>query len=362
MRRVPALLAFAFLSVPLPALADDVRAPPEDVVTTADDGAAGVTTVDDTADAPAPATTLTATEPTPTLAVEPAVGHTYDAEGISLSSGQMMGSARSNSSNWLILPRGWEATGELRLLTADAMPLAGGPAQPMRLTDVAITRAAVRRSLAGKAEITGGIDLLPKQTSYTDELVWQGADVGARFGIRQHYAEWVDLAVGPMTADQGYWASASTGVQRRARVHQTLSFQTALGGSVTPLRFDGGAEMAWLAEVVARGQALFMAQDMFGLWLSADFGFPVAHGGELPGGAFDPTSRVDVAIGCVYSVVDDWDVYAELSVVDRGDAGAPATQLPILQGGFDQRVLSVGITRHYGQGDHGYGGDLNLAY
>ena len=35
----------------------------------------------------------------------------------------------------------------------------------------------------------------------------------------------------------------------------------------------------------------------------------------------------------------------ELSIIDRGDAARPATRLPVLDGGFDQIQLSVGISR-----------------
>jgi hypothetical protein len=264
------------------------------------------------------------------------------------------GSPRSMASNWLILPSGWEASGELRFLTADAAP----DAEPMRLTDVVISRASLRGSLKGKAEIIAGVDALPKQPSFTDELVFQGADLGARFGFKQKYAAYVGVGGGPMTADQGWWATTGAGVQRRAVVHDTLSFQLAAGGSVTPLMFDDST--AWLGEVVARGQTLFRVEDMWAMWLGADFAFPVAHGGALMTGGFDPQPRVNLTIGTVYSVVDNWDVYVEGQIVDRGDLIAPDTQLPILQGGSDQRVVIFGITRHFGR--DGGAQDMYLAY
>jgi hypothetical protein len=43
----------------------------------------------------------------------------------------------------------------------------------------------------------------------------------------------------------------------------------------------------------------------------------------------------------------------ELGVIDRGDLENPATTLPVLQGGTDQRVFTFGITRHFGQDDEG---------
>jgi len=273
--------------------------------------------------------------------------------------GGSSGSARSAASSWLILPKGWEASGELRFLTADRPP--GGEA--MKLTDVVISRASLRRSFKGKVEIAGGVDILPKQTSGTDELVFQGADLGARVGFKQKYAAYAGGGGGPLTDDLGWQVTGGAGVQRRSIVHQTLSFQLAVGGSTTQLLLDDPASSrAWLAEVTAGGQTLFRGDDMFGIWLGASFAFPVAHGGELMGAAFDPTTRVDLGVGAVYSVVEDWDVYIAVTVSDRGDLAAPETQLPILQGGSDQRVFTFGITRHFGQDDSGYGDDMYLAF
>ncbi len=358
MRATPALLTALLTLVPTAALAED------DAATDAPVAVPDAEAAETDGAAEADATTARAGEPAlaaPSPDVEEPIHVREGAATIGLDYGYAGGSARANASNWLILPRGWEASGELRLLTADAAM--GDPSNgPMRLTDVVISRASLRRSIKGKVEVSGGVDLLPKQTSLTDELAWQGADVGARFGVGQTYAAWTGIGGGPLTNEAGWWMSASSGIQRRSVVHETLSFQLAAGGSFTPLFQDGDRGTAWLGEVVVRGQTLFKAPNgMFGLWLGADFAFPVAHGGELPGGGFDPQSRVDVSIGSVYAVVDDWDVYAELAVTDRGDAGLAATQLPILQGGSDQRVLVVGITHHFGQGDD-YDPDIKLAY
>lgn len=281
--------------------------------------------------------------------------------GETLSWTDIGGSARSAASSWLILPEGWEASGELEFLTSDRPP--GGEA--MKLTDVVISRASLRRSFGGKVEVSAGVDLLPKQTSLMDDLVFQGADVGTRVGFQKKYAAYAGAGGGPLTGDLGWQVSGGAGVQRRSIVHDTLSFQLALGGSTTQLFLDddddGAGARPWLAEVNARAQTLFRGDDLFGVWLGADFSFPVAHGGDVMGVAFDPTTRVDVGIGAVYSVVEDWDVYLEASIVDRGDRAAPETELPILQGGFDQRVLVFGVTRHFGQDDARHD-DLYLAY
>jgi hypothetical protein len=254
----------------------------------------------------------------------------------------VVGSVRSYASSWLIGPTGWQTTGELRFLTADAA--AGGA--PTRMTDVVVARAGVRRSIRGRLELAAAVDVLPKQPSGTDELVWQSAELSARHRLGRKHAAYVAAAGGPLTDELGTWVGAGAGVQRRSIVHDTLSFQLTLGGGVTPLLLDGST--AWLGEVVARGQTLFRAEEAFGLWLGADFAFPVAHGGDVMGVALDPQPRVDVSAGVVYSMVDRWDVSLQLSIVDRGEVDVPGTTLPILQGGRDQTILSFGLTRHFG--------------
>ena len=259
------------------------------------------------------------------------------------------GSARSMSSQWLIMPPGTEATGELRFLTG----------QHLSLTDVVVASAGLRHGFGGKAELAGGIDLLPKQPSDTDENVFQAANLGVQYAIGKKGAAAVGVAGGPVSGRDGLWTTTSVSLQRRSIVHDTLSFQLGLGGDLTNLRFDDDSA-ATLGEVTASLRTVFQIQDAFGLWFAGSFAFPVAHGGTLMGGAdFDPQTRVDVAVGTVYSLVDDWDVYMQMAVVDRGDAENPATTLPILQGGSDQRVFSFGITRHFGDkasdgGDYDY--------
>jgi hypothetical protein len=44
--------------------------------------------------------------------------------------------------------------------------------------------------------------------------------------------------------------------------------------------------------------------------------------------------------------VDHWDVFAKVVIIDRGELGMSATQLPILDGGFDQHQLVLGLTYH----------------
>ena len=50
----------------------------------------------------------------------------------------------------------------------------------------------------------------------------------------------------------------------------------------------------------------------------------------------------------VLGVSKSVDLFAEVSVLDRGDLDAPATTLPILGGGFDQNRFVFGFNRRFG--------------
>ena len=87
---------------------------------------------------------------------------------------------------------------------------------------------------------------------------------------------------------------------------------------------------------------------MWGAWVGLGYAIPVISRGSDPttGLAVDPQPRLDFRIGTVWSVVKEWDLYAEFAVIDRGDMADPATRLPILDGGFDQQQVIFGVTRH----------------
>jgi hypothetical protein len=80
-------------------------------------------------------------------------------------------------------------------------------------------------------------------------------------------------------------------------------------------------------------------------------GVPIAHGPEgidvATGLSLDPRTHLGVTLGSFFNVSKKWDMYVTTAWVDRGDAEKPATQLPILDGGFDQVQLAVGIIAHW---------------
>ena len=312
------------------------------------------------ADAPA-AAPATAAPPTPAAAAVPAAAPTpevVDVGGSELSSytdqGALVGSARALARNWIIMPEGAEVGGELHFLTSYGGGLGDGA---LHFTDVMVARAHARYALGGVAEIFGGVDVLPKQPSDTDELVWQGADLGVRIGVGARLAAWARIAGGPLLADAGYWGGADAGLMGRTSVDETIAFQGAIGGSVTPLFVADGDGTAWLAETVVRGDTILRAPNgVFAAWIGCALAVPVAHADApaVPGGMdMDPQTRVDVHLGMVYAMVDSWDLFTELSWIDRGDRDAPATTLPMLEGGFDQRQILFGVTRRFDFTPHG---------
>jgi hypothetical protein len=258
----------------------------------------------------------------------------------------MSGGARSMANDWIIPPRGWVLGSALSYETARG----GIGDHGLAFTDVAFLRLTARGVVKGRAEFYGGLDLLPKQPSFTDEPVFEGAHAGVLVRLPHHLGFDARLDEGALENGAGIYGGARAGLIGRRIVHEVLAYEGEVSASWTPLRFDQGAR-ASLTEVTANGSIVFRAPDgIAAAWVGFGFAFPVAHSGSLPGvGALDPHVRSDVRIGAVVSFIKEWDVYAEYAVLDRGDYEAPRTMLPILDGGFDQQQLTVGIVRHFGQ-------------
>ncbi len=263
---------------------------------------------------------------------------------------------RSKATDTIVMPRGTKTiTAALRFVTSrDGIGDDG-----LRFTDVALLDLAGRIAIAGRAELYLATTLLPKQPSYTDELVWQSSSLGGRIGFGERYA--VDLTVsgGPLLGRIGYWSEADALLEARKSIHDTVVFQGAIGGSATGLFFDRDTEEAfWLTEIATDGQIVFREPSgTVAGWLGTQFRFPVASNPDPSapdpesGLAIAPATRLNFEIGCVLSYIDDWDLFAVFSVLDRGDAENPETTLPILDGGFDQQQLMIGVTRRFSSDD-----------
>lgn len=256
------------------------------------------------------------------------------------------GSVRGVAQNYLILPSGAELSGDFKFITSE----------DLRFTDLALFTVGARKSIYGKAELDASVTLLPKQPSYMDEKPWQSVDVALRTVLGHKAALSLAVGGGHLVAHEGEWTHEALVVEHRKRLTEYMSFDLRGGFEGITLsapNAQGGA----LAEVAAVGAVHF--RDPYGYsggWVGISYALPFASNGEDPttGLALDPQPRVDFHLGASLSPVEAWDVYVDLAVVDRGDAVNPATQLPILDGGFDQKQVTFGVVRHVKSGKHGH--------
>ena len=255
---------------------------------------------------------------------------------------------RSVLVDWIPMAEGGATLGgALRFLTAEG-GLGDGP---LRFTDVLLVDVDGRRAVGSRGEVFGGLTLLPKQPSQTGEVVWQGVRLGGRVGFAERYALALQAQVGPTLAHTGNWLMADAAVEGRKTLHATLRLQGSLGASATALRLgEGGASGLGFGEIVADGTLLFRApRGEAALWVGTQLRFPVGTFGasSFPPGRLDPQTRVNFRLGGVLAYIDGWDILAEFSVTDRGELREPSTTLPILDGGFDQTTLTLGLTRRW---------------
>ena len=246
-------------------------------------------------------------------------------------------SYRSVPKGWLIM-EGQELGAELRFLTA---PSFGGA--ELAFTDVTFLTLRGRTALTRRADLFATVDVLPKQPSTTDELIWQSGSLGINV---QPWAKPLALFArgngGVLLDRSGYWGQAGIGAIARTALHEIMRFEGSASVVGTQLRPEA-AEHAWFVEAAVAGSVLFHDPEGWtGGWLGFNYSLPVAH----DGGMLDPQPRIDVELGVVLSFVEHWDVFARFAVIDRGDAGQMTTQLPILDGGFDQRQVIFGVTYH----------------
>jgi hypothetical protein len=107
---------------------------------------------------------------------------------------------------------------------------------------------------------------------------------------------------------------------------------------------------AYLGEVAVGAAAHFRdPTGHVGAWVGIGYALPVLSGGTDPtnGMVVNPQPRLDLHAGIVLAPVFEWDVYLDGAVIGRGDTADPATQLPILDGGFSQRQVTIGVVHHF---------------
>jgi hypothetical protein len=253
------------------------------------------------------------------------------------------GSPRGVAEDFLVLPDGADLGGRLRLITADD----GLGAGRIKLTDLALVDVNAQWGFARGFELDGALSVLAKHPAGTDEHVFQGGSLAVRRDLFTRTALAVSGSAGPLAGLSGYELGAAVFVAHKHRLNQYIAFALAGGASSTFVRPTMADDKPYLFEGAGHAAVNVAFDRMWGGWMGAGYALPALHRGHDPvsGMALDPQPRLDLNIGTAVQLADKWDLSIELSIVDRGDGANPATRLPILDGGFDQIQLTVGISR-----------------
>jgi hypothetical protein len=244
---------------------------------------------------------------------------------------------RSYANDWLVAPPGWNLGGEMRFITADSAPTG----ERIKLTDLALLRLRARWTTTRRLELSASADVLAKQLDTTHEPLLQGGSLGAKLATSRTLALAAGVSGGPALGS-GWWGDASVGVVHRSQIESFIAFQVGAGGLATMVNARG-TPRKWQADATGAAELTFHTpHGEWALWFGTELALPVVHADSIA-----PSSRLDLTIGTVYSAVRDWDLYVEYTFRDRGTTKMPETTLPIIDGGFDQRQLVVGITRRF---------------
>jgi hypothetical protein len=259
----------------------------------------------------------------------------------------VQGSHRGVAQDYLVLPSGGELTAQMRFVTADAMQGGG----ELKFSDLALFGISGRWSLFTKLELAASVDLLPKQPSFTDEKPWQSVGFSLRSPLGRRVAIALSGGGGHLLSHQGMWMGESLTVEWKKPISEDfLAFDVQAGVNGLGLSSKHTTNStAYLTEVSMRTTALFHEpRGHWGGWIGIGYAVPVQSSGRDPTTelAIDPQPRLDFHMGTVLSLVPKWDIYFDFAVLDRGDEANPATRLPILDGGFDQKQIIFGVTRH----------------
>jgi hypothetical protein len=247
--------------------------------------------------------------------------------------------------DYQILPSDAELTAQMRFVMADGGTLS---TDKLKFSDLALFDASGRVSVSKHLELSAQVALLPKQPSFTDEKAWQSAGGGLRLEVDPHVALAVSGGGGHLIDHVGMWTQAAAALEWRKRVHEILSFDLSGGADRIGISAPDSTS-ANLTEIqFSTGATIRDPHGAVGAWAGIAYAVPVAKHGIDPtsGLSIDPQPRLDFKVGAVLSIVEEWDLFVEYAVIDRGDVSNPATRLPILDGGFDQQQIVFGVTRH----------------
>jgi hypothetical protein len=246
-----------------------------------------------------------------------------------------------------LLPSGQlEVGGEIVLLTSDE------PDRKLELTDVGLLRLRARRAIGDFVELFVGTELLVKEPEAWDEPIWQSAHGGLLVPFGHRLAMSLQGAGGELFEEPGLWWQVQSSLMAKPAIGRWARFELGLGHSITKLDIDEDSRPFWIEEVVAHAETQ-LGEREFAAWLGVDYSLPVASGPDAPSRTsarfLDPNVGLNLHIGGVISPrKSNWDLFAIYSVMDRGDLERPETTLPILDGGFDQRQLAIGVQHRFG--------------
>ncbi len=248
---------------------------------------------------------------------------------------------RSYAKDWMVAPTGtYVAGGRLRFVLADTTPFGGEEAS---MTDLALFDLFTRASLADRLELTAGLTTLAKDMTGGDEAVFQGGYGNLRVGLASYAA--IDLGANarPLIGDAGWMVTPGAALSLRKSVDRYLRFQGGAGVSWNLLYVDDQDRSSFV-EAGVHGEIVF-PMGHAGAWLGSDYRVPVTDAaGPME---LDPQPRLGFHAGWAFTFVPEWNLYAEYSIIDRGDLADPTTTLPIIDGGFDQSQIVFGVSRRF---------------
>jgi hypothetical protein len=256
------------------------------------------------------------------------------------------GGKSSKTDERIVMPTGHlQVAGEMAFLMSKRSPYASGVA----FTDLALFRLALRRSFAEWFELYAGAAVLPKQPTTTHAPVFHGAHFGAQAEFAPGFGASLGGGVGPMFGADGVYYRGGPALSWKPSVSRHLRFVVGLGNAWTYLAYEQETDPAfWLGEVVTHAETQ-IGDENASMWVGLDYAVPFANSPHSTSpdptrGYLDPQVRMNVEVGGAMSLRSDgWTVYATYTIVDRGELDKPETTLPILDGGFDQHQVVVGV-------------------
>ncbi len=265
---------------------------------------------------------------------------------------------RGVAEEFLVLPEGGQIGGQLRTITAGTGGLGTGA---LKLTDVALFDVVGAWAIAPHYELDATLSVLAKQPSTTDEAVFQGGAVTLRRDLVERTAIALSGSTAPLMDLRGHAFGAGLTIAHKKRLNDFVTFALAAGASGTLIHTSTQdrarverADRPWLVEAGGHAAVLVrLPEGKWGGWLGGGYAVPLVHRGLDPVGgmALAPQPRLDLELGSAVQLAWRWDLSVQLSIRDRGDLARPATRLPVLDGGFDQIQVTVGVTRRIGGHD-----------